>query len=443
MYSEIRSRQPAPPFLDVSEIGKCFKVYPQPYHRLMEWALLGRKSFHRPFWALQDVSFQLKQGEALGIVGRNGSGKSTLLQIVCGTMHGNRGRVAVNGKIAALLELGAGFNPDFSGRENVHLSGALHGLTRRQIDERFDAIASFADIGKKMEDPVRTYSSGMFVRLAFSIIAHVDADILIIDEALAVGDVFFTQKCMRFVKGFREKGILLFVSHDMGAVLNLCDRALWLDGGRARMFGNSREVSERYLESNFVEVGHAGKEVETLADGTGGLEPAGPATEEGVRVVDNLERSPGFKSGIAEITGLEMVPLDQPKRTLFNSGERVRLTVRARAHAPLKQPILGFSVKDRLGLELFGDNTLGFTENSPLSVPSGQCFEAVFEFKMPYLPTGEYSVMVSVADGNLETHVQHHWLHRGLVLHVYRSRIVWGLVGIDFDRVSMALRKDE
>ena len=195
-----------------------------------------------------------KRGETVGIIGRNGSGKSTLLQMICGTLNPTGGSIQTHGRIAALLELGSGFNPEFSGRENVYMNGAVLGLSREDIDQRFDAIAAFADIGEFIEQPVKTYSSGMYVRLAFAVIAHVDAEILVIDEALAVGDAVFTQKCMRFLRKFKEEGTLIFVSHDMGSVLNLCERAVWLHHGQLRQMGESKEIAEAYLQYTLQEV---------------------------------------------------------------------------------------------------------------------------------------------------------------------------------------------
>jgi len=186
------------------------------------------------FLALNDVSFEVSRGETVGIIGRNGAGKSTLLQIVCGTLKPTSGFIETHGRIAAMLELGAGFNPEFSGRENIFLNGYIVGLTRQQIEARYDAICGFADIGEFIEQPIKTYSAGMAVRLAFAVMAHVDAQILVIDEALAVGDARFVQKCMRFLREFKERGTLLFVSHDTIAVSSLCDRAIWLDAGRVK-----------------------------------------------------------------------------------------------------------------------------------------------------------------------------------------------------------------
>ena len=211
----------------VQNITKTYQIYDKPQDRLKQSLWRGRKQFYREFKALDDVSFEVKKGETVGIIGRNGSGKSTLLQIICGTLAPTSGTVEVNGRVAALLELGAGFNPEFTGKENVYMNASILGLSKEEIDAKYDDIVAFADIGDFIEQPVKTYSSGMYVRLAFAVIAHVDADILVIDEALAVGDVFFTQKCMRFIEQYQENGgAILFVSHDMATVTKLCQSVL-------------------------------------------------------------------------------------------------------------------------------------------------------------------------------------------------------------------------
>ena len=249
--------------ISVKNLCKCYQVYSSPRDRLKQFVVprlrcfagrfLSSKKYFREFWALKDLSFEVRKGDVVGIIGRNGSGKSTLLQMICGTLNPSFGSIEIRGRVAALLELGSGFNPEFSGRENVYMNATILGLSREEIDQRYSAIVEFADIGSFMEQPVKTYSSGMMVRLAFSVIAHVGADILVIDEALAVGDTFFTQKCMRFLRLFMKTGTILFVSHDTGSVRSLCNKAIWLDNGMLYMQGTPKDVSERYLEAYFEE----------------------------------------------------------------------------------------------------------------------------------------------------------------------------------------------
>jgi lipopolysaccharide transport system ATP-binding protein len=231
----------------LENISKCYKLYKSPKDRLREALHPFRKRYHRNFYALRDINLNVRKGEGLGIIGRNGSGKSTLLQILCGVLQPSTGSVHVNGKIGALLELGAGFNPEFTGRENVYLNGAILGFSREEMDERFDDVASFADIGEFIDQPVKTYSSGMYIRLAFSLQICIEPDILVVDEAISVGDVFFQQKCFKKIDQILEAGTtLFFVSHNMAAVQRLCESALLLNMGRMEYIGSPVEAASLY-----------------------------------------------------------------------------------------------------------------------------------------------------------------------------------------------------
>ena len=233
--------------LSVKNVGKCYEIYEKPRHRLFQTLLHGRKQFYKEFWALQDISFEVKKGECLGIVGRNGCGKSTLLQIIAGTLQATTGSVEINGRIAALLELGSGFNPEFTGRENVYMNGTVLGLTHKEIDEKCDEIVAFADIGEFIEQPVKTYSSGMFARLAFAVAINVSPDILIVDEILSVGDFAFQNKCMQRIREMKNRGVsIIFVSHDLNTLQLMCDHALWLNGGTACDYGDPICVCQEY-----------------------------------------------------------------------------------------------------------------------------------------------------------------------------------------------------
>ncbi len=236
----------------VSGLGKMYRIYAQPQDRLklMLFARFG-KTYGREFWALRNVSFEVKKGESLGIIGLNGSGKSTLLQLIASTLNPTEGTVQVKGRVAALLELGTGFDPEFTGRENLYLNGAILGISRKEMARRFDSIADFADIGEFIEQPVKTYSSGMLMRLAFAVQVGIDPDILIVDEALSVGDVFFSQKCLRRMMELQAKGTtILFVSHDMSIVRDLCKKALFLGKGQMMFFGPSEGAISRYFQAN-------------------------------------------------------------------------------------------------------------------------------------------------------------------------------------------------
>src|SRR5690606_32134565 len=275
----------------------------------------------------------------------NGSGKSTLLQLICGTLTPTAGEIQVNGRVAALLELGAGFNPEFTGRENVYLNGAILGLSREEIDARLDDIFAFADIGEFVDQPVKTYSSGMYVRLAFAVIAHVDADILIIDEALAVGDALFTQKCMRFLRKFREHGTLLFVSHDSHAVTNLCQRAIWLQQGRIVEQGSAKEVSEAYLASLFQSSNTRTASPESVrkAEAAEWMDQrqayiAASNLRNDLEVFRFDPEAPGFGQRRATIENVYLTDDEGRRLAWIVGGEVVTLTVEAQCHSDLDSP---------------------------------------------------------------------------------------------------------
>lgn len=449
MFSESLNQDFA---IEVSGLGKCYQIYSRPSDRLKQMLVRSRKQYFKEFWALKDVSFRIRKNETVAIIGRNGSGKSTLLQIICGTLNPTVGEVKVNGRVAALLELGAGFNPEFTGIENVYMAASLYGLSRTEVDQRLEAIAAFADIGTHLYQPVKTYSSGMYVRLAFAVIAHVDADILVIDEALAVGDAVFTQKCMRFIRKFRETGTLLFVSHDMHSVLSLCQQAVWLHQGLIREKGLAKTIAEGYLQYSFQEVYGQQAELRPLrvegeseAANTkdqlttfGVLEQSEHQCSGTLEATDNLNEANGWKSGGGEIVSIKLKSLNNKGEGVFKGGERVTMIIRAVAHKTLERPILGFLVRDRLGQDLFGENTLPFTNLHPCSAEEGMYITGEFEFTLPMLPNGQYVVMASLADGDLTNNIQHHWLHDAMVITVSSSKVRWGLVGIPFTNISLS-----
>lgn len=273
------------PIIEARGLGKSYPVAARPGMVLADLLLEGpRRWLGRPpagrqaeaTWALRGIDFSIERGETFGIVGRNGAGKSTLLQLLCGTLSPSEGEVHVRGRVAALLELGAGFNPEFSGRENARLNAALLGLERHEIESRLAGIEAFADIGEYMDMPTKTYSSGMYVRLAFAVATAVDADVLIVDEALAVGDARFQARCMKRIRAMRDAGTsILFVSHDVSTVRQLCDRALWLEQGRQRMLGNVLAVTSRYMEALFSDEAEAAGDEPAPAEATAAAEDAG------------------------------------------------------------------------------------------------------------------------------------------------------------------------
>jgi lipopolysaccharide transport system ATP-binding protein len=453
--------------ITVKGLGKSYRIYERPADRLKQTLAaklhraLGtlRRTASRPpvyfreFWALQDVSFDIRRGETVGIIGRNGSGKSTLLQLICGTLTPSQGELEVHGRVAALLELGAGFNPEFTGRENVYMNGTILGLSKEQIDARYEDIVAFADIGEFIDQPVKTYSSGMFVRLAFAVIAHVDADILIIDEALAVGDAVFTQKCMRFLRRFKESGTVLFVSHDISAVVNLCQRAIWLDKGHLKMAGTAKAVCEAYQQSVFEEQhgpsaisqsrSASGQEAPSDDRRSGAASIPASASAPAALAIEQFHFDPdrpGFGAGGIVITDVGLLDSQElPLNRLVEGLETVIVSVRCRAKQDVEGPIVGFYIKDRLGQTLFGENTYQTRLMNPLSLKKGQSFVSRFAFTMPILPTGDYSICAAVAEGTQQEPVQHHWIHDALIFKVHASTVQCGLMGIPMQSIEMSV----
>jgi lipopolysaccharide transport system ATP-binding protein len=464
-------------------LAKAYRVYPTPMDRLRQAAMprlrrlaapllraLGRPLEAPPYfsehWALRSLSFEVFRGETVGVIGRNGSGKSTLLQLICGTLTPSQGEVQVNGRVAALLELGSGFNPEYTGRENIFLNASVLGLSRAETEARLADILAFADIGEAVDQPTKTYSSGMAMRLAFAVIAHVDADVLIIDEALAVGDAYFQQKCLRWLRAFQKNGTVLFCSHDTGAVISFCTRAIWLDGGRVRMMGTAKEVSEGYttftreLTSGIaptspgaVEAPAAaatGSTAAPVADPSAAGEapaPASPAPEAGVGIgslpqslcVSTLEPPDGgFGVQEAKVVATRFSRADGGELGLLAGGELVKVEIEVASAVALVQPLIGFFVKDRLGQPLFGDNTYATYLGREPKVEAGTTIRAEFRFRLPLMRSGDYSITAAIADGTLLEHVVQHWIHDALIFKVNAPLSNGVLIGIPMERISLA-----
>lgn len=439
------------PAVRVSGVSKHFEIYERPIHRLLQMFFRGRRKYYREYWALRDINFEVAQGECLGIIGRNGAGKSTLLQIIAGTLSPSIGTVAMSGRVAALLELGSGFNPEFTGRENVLLNAAILGLTEKEIAERFDNITAFADIGDFIEQPVRSYFSGMVLRLAFAVMAHVDAEVLIIDEALSVGDAFFTQKCMRFLRTFMEHKTVIFVSHDIGAVCSLCSRAILLQDGGIALMGTPKDVAQKYLEEMYEE-----QQGESQVAPTTALERVSISEAEyrdmradlfnnsvlrnDIEVFRFVPQAETFGKGGASIDHVCLADDEGHPLQWIVGGERVTLNIHCTARQPIMGPIVGFLICNRFGQQLFGDNTFLTYREQPLWVESGDAFSAAFTFRMPCLAAAEYFITVAIAEGSTQDHVQHEWMHDALVFVSHSTSCVAGLMGIPM--LGIALGKN-
>lgn len=465
------------PSIQVHEAGKCYHIFANSKDRLKQVIWGQRRTYFHEFWAIRNVSFELSKGTALGIVGRNGSGKSTLLQMICGTLRPSEGEIQTNGRIAALLELGSGFNPEFTGIENVFLNAALLGLSKKETEAKLDDILAFADIGDFSKQPVKTYSSGMAVRLAFSVVAHVEADILIVDEALAVGDAYFTQKCMRFIQRHREENCLLFVSHDATAVMSLCDKAILLGDGILQKIGTPKQIITEYmkrlhdldvekssempkksLNSDQIitpqQLNEESEEIEAKA--TANAEKWSDYRSKKInssnkanwltisRFEDSLLISESFGTGKAEIFNVIICDAhsDDPLNVALG-GEVLTLRIQVRANGGIEKPIAGFILKNDKGLTLLGDNTLNALpalKVRPLA--AGDMLTANFKFTLPLLPAGNYSITASIAEGTQADHTLLHWLNDALVFRSDCNSIAAGLAGVAMHEIKLTINEE-
>ena len=389
--------------ISVNDVSKMYKLYDNPMDRLKESLGLSRKKKYKEHYALNHVSFQVHKGETVGIIGTNGSGKSTILKIITGVLSPTAGEIAVNGRISALLELGAGFNGDYSGLENVYLNGSMIGFSREEIDAKLQSILDFADIGDFIYQPVKTYSSGMFVRLAFAVAINIDPEILIVDEALSVGDVFFQAKCYRKFEEFKEMGkTILFVSHDLSSIGKYCDRVVLLNKGEKLAEGGAKEMVNLYrrvlvnqyddadLEEG-AENAEAGQDGQ-LTDGTAGENVSKKEHAGGGRAMkDSLNLNPKvleYGSKLGEIVDFAIRDDTGMITNVIEKGKEFSVQMKVRFQADVNDPIFAFTLKDLKGTEITGTNTM--YEHTPVKPQkAGDVREITFKQIMP-LEAGEY-----------------------------------------------------
>jgi lipopolysaccharide transport system ATP-binding protein len=389
------------PVIQVQGVSKAYHIWRSPAARLKGaiFTALGSivpplKEFFaaqaaaqfRDFYALKDISFEVRKGESVGIIGRNGSGKSTLLQIIAGTLQPSAGTVNVNGRVAALLELGSGFNPEFSGRENVFLNGAVLGLSRAEVEARFDDIAAFADIGDFIDQPVKTYSSGMMIRLAFAVAVSVEPEILIVDEALSVGDVFFQQKCFKRVHQMLDSGVsLLFVSHDTNAVRNLCDRAVLLKSGKAIYRGPPEEATSRYFAASETLTQDTAKKIASVRS----KPDPDRSILRGETLRDNILPMARSRHGAREMEILAASVHDSQGQTTFNIPMMGELHIRVliQAYRPVAAPMAGIHLYDRMNNLVFSCSTLQLGSPMP-PLEAGEELLVVFNLRLTVQPGG-------------------------------------------------------
>ena len=396
--------------IEFEGVSKSYAIYESPGDRLKELLTLNQYPFHRDFWALRDLSFQIPKGETFCIIGENGSGKSTLLQLVAGILQPTHGSISVQGRVSALLELGSGFNPEFTGRDNVYLNGAIVGFSSREMDQKYKAIEEFAEIGDFINRPVKTYSSGMVVRLAFAVAIHVDPEILLVDEALSVGDIYFRQRCMRKVHELRSQGItILFVSHAIGDVKAIGDRAMWLERGHVRELGETDRVVAKYLAA-MVEKDSAYLTLRKRTVPSGAARSIAPEIADRIPNIDHR-----FGDGRAEILGIAVLdPSGRPLHLLEPlSPVVVRISVRAKEELSL--PIVGFMLRNHLGIDFSGTNTTreGF-ELPPMA--AGDICTVDFHLDLPQLYPAFFSFSPAIADGTLHSYKMCDWIDNAITM---------------------------
>lgn len=443
------------PMIRVKDLGKCYHIYSQPRHRLHQMLRspfrvfnVQPRKYYREFWALHDVAFELKRGEILGVLGMNGSGKSTLLQLINGTLTPTNGTVEISGRTAALLELGAGFNPEFTGRENVFMNCSVMGLSETEIKERYDDIVAFADIGDFLEQPVKTYSSGMYIRLAFAAAINVDPDILIVDEALAVGDARFQHKCFNKLEELKNRGVtILFVTHSVDVVKSFCTKGMVLENGRMHYLGDPKEAAIKYYDILFPKdkkaAAKSGEPPSAIRDisapnvRTENIQQAIDSYAYTVRPEENRKLRT-FGKGGGYIDRIAITGLQRPN--IFSGGEELTVEVAAvwdmetvlrlsEEHRVKPNILLGFALSDVKGTFLFGCHLQD--KGIEIAASRSSAATAVIRLKLPHLATGTYFVTSAVALGSQENHIQLKWYDAAAELHcVSNHKHTYGMMHI-------------
>ena len=382
--------------IEVDGVSKMYKLYERPADRLKEAVTLGRRRRYREHWALRDVTLEIQKGETFCIVGENGSGKSTLLKVIAGILEPTAGRVTVHGRLTALLELGAGFNPEFTGRQNLFLNAAILGLAPREVERCLDEILDFAEIGSYIDQPVKTYSSGMVVRLGFALAVHLDPEILVVDEALAVGDIYFRHRCMRKIHELRSRGVtVVYVTHDVAEIKALGHRALWLESGRIRELGDVTRIAQGYLAAQLEKDSqrwHQRQDAEFQQE-----RPLEQPPEVITTLPPDLRR---YGDGRAEVLGAAITDPDGRPLEAVRTPAEIVVRVSLRCRQPIEWPIVGLLMRTGQGIDFSGTNTARLNlPVAPLAAGETRTFD--FHLKLPELAPADYTFTPGVADGDL------------------------------------------
>jgi len=414
----------------LEKVSKIYKLYARPVDRLKEALLRGRRSYHQEFWALRDVDLAVPKGTTVAFIGVNGSGKSTVLQLAAGILQPSAGSVRARGRVGALLELGAGFNPEHTGRENVYINGAILGIEHEEMKERMAAIVRFADIGDFIDRPVKTYSTGMYVRLAFAVAINVDPEILLIDEALSVGDMYFQHRCLTKLHELQARGkTILFVSHDPSFVVTLASKVAWIHEGRLLEWGNPERIVSQYMAMINSRELRERRSTEAVPATTG------PANEESVGAetpadlaetsIPNVDVRYGNQK--AQILGVGLYDEQEARINSAQGGQTILIRISVLFREDVDRPIIGFMIKTRLGLYLSGTNTLMEGHRIPAQSKRRIC-TAEFRLTLPLLYTGNYAFSLAVADGTLEDCAVCDWVENAYVLEIISPNLVHGLL---------------
>lgn len=394
--------------IKVENLTKIYKLYDKPIDRLKESLNITKKKYHREHYALKNINFEVNKGETIGIIGTNGSGKSTLLKIITGVLSSTSGIVNVDGNISALLELGAGFNPEYTGIENVYLNGMMMGYNKEHMSAKMDDIIAFADIGEFINQPVKTYSSGMFARLAFSVAINVNPDILIVDEALSVGDVFFQNKCFRKFDELQKKGTtILFVSHDIHSIKQMCSRVLWIEKGRQIIFDEKITVCSMYIneklkemnKNNEVNINESSCKVDFIETKIAKIYP---------KLNFNGEC---IKSEAIDIISFYILDEAGNYTNELSVLSKYKITIVAKCNKDIENLIFGYSLESNKGIPVIGMNTFINDSERTFDAEEGKVIECSFKFVLPKIMKGEYLISPAIAQGNQNSHKTLTWLH--------------------------------
>lgn len=425
--------------ITVKNVEKVYPLYDRTVDRLKETLSITKKCYHKDFYALRDINFTIRLGETVGIIGTNGSGKSTILKIITGVLTPTKGEVNVVGKISALLELGAGFNMDYTGIENLYMNGTMMGYTKTEMDQKIPEILEFADIGDFVNQPVKTYSSGMFVRLAFALAINVEPEVLIVDEALSVGDAFFQAKCFSKLEEIRNSGTtILFVSHDITSVKQLCNRAIWIEKGVVKADGDANEICEQYLSMQIEENNRRKSEVikDIKLNNSKALEKGTERLV--VKKIDYTQMKNVTRTGAADILSFYIRDNQGNDVNILKPRGKYVFGILAEFHEDVDNALFGFEMENTKGVKLFSINN--FLNNSVLKkAEKDKIYEVQFSLQLPKICTGEYLISPCIAAGEQDNHVVHVRLHNSIMINVDNSE-GYNLSILDLDTTTKMMQ---